>query len=67
MKWLLASGAALAVVAVVAAVVATRDSGPPPVASGPGVFRVHVQLQPDGGLRAAAHPDQATTCRRTSP
>ncbi|MGY2873409.1 hypothetical protein ACVW00_000599 [Marmoricola sp. URHA0025 HA25] len=52
MKWLLVSGAALVVVLVLVIVLATRDSGPPPVASGPGVFRVKVQFQPNGGIRA---------------
>ena len=61
-----AAGAALVVVllAVVGVVVLTRDDGAPPVSSGPGVFRLHVQSQPDGGVRA---PDelsyQGTTFR----
>lgn len=58
MKWLVVAGAALLVlVAVVVVVLTTRDDGPPPVASGPGVFRVHVQFQPNGGLRA---PEELT-------
>ena len=65
LKWLLIGGVVLVVVVVVAIVALTsRDSGPPPVASGRGVFRVHVQSQPDGGVRA---PDelsyQGTTFR----
>lgn len=57
MKWLLVAGAVLVVAAVTVVVIATRDSGPPSVASGPGVFRVHVQFQANGGLRA---PDELT-------
>lgn len=53
MKWLLVAAAAVVVVvAAIVVVVAKRDSGPPAVASGPGVFRVHVQFRPNGGVRA---------------
>jgi hypothetical protein len=42
---------AMAVLVAGVLVVRARDDGPPPVASGAGVFRVHPQYQANGGLR----------------